>query len=71
MKLPKIKSFPKPVILSSSLLTAVSLPARITLSNIQLDEWQSRAGNGCFMFHICIDKNSYLNTIWMKKKILK
>lgn len=67
MKLPKIKSIPKPVILSSSLLTAVSLSARITLPNIQLDEWQSRAGNSCFTFHIRVDKNSFLNTIWMKQ----
>ena len=67
MKLPKIKSVSKPAILSSPLLTAVSLPASITLPNIQLDEWQSRAGNDCFKFDICVDKNGFLNTLWMKK----
>jgi len=71
MKLPKIKSAPKPAIVSSPSLTAVSLPARITLPNIQLDECQSRAGNDCSMFDICVDKNGFLNTIWMKKKLLK
>lgn len=68
MKLPKIKSAPKPAIVSSPSLTSVSLPARITLPNIQLDECQSRAGNDCSMFDICVDKNGFLNTIWMKKK---
>ena len=67
MKLPKIKSVSKPAIVSSPLLTAVSLPARISLPNIQLDEWQSRAGNDCFKFDICADKNGFLNILWMKK----